>query len=148
LPELDPATVGRNEIARRFLAAFWVAWAIWLVARPVQLDDSTVSADARKQLAIFGFALLFVIAYGLFREWRWPVVASRALVAALILGVIIGPHGRQAWIYAIDVAFAAAGFVAAFGVIKMGVAPPPRRSSETMQRRVERKQEQLRRYKR
>ncbi len=148
MPELDAATQRRNQIARRFLAALWVVWAVWLVTRPIETTSTTITRDARTQLAIMAFAIVFFVSYGLLREWRWPVVASRALVAALVLGVAIGPQGRDAWVFAVDIVFAVVGFVVAFLVIKQGVAPPPKRSSEMVQRRMERKRDQIRRTKR
>lgn len=146
--EPDPAIERRNALTRRFLAGFWIAWAIWLVARPVEFEETSLTPGARRQLAIFAFALLFFVSYGLFRTWRWPVTASRALVVALIVGVVIGPRGRDAWIFGIDIVFATAGFVAAFLIMKMGVAPAPKRASDMLTRRMERREERLRRYRR
>ena len=115
-----------NGGARRLLAAYLVAWALWLVFRPSSLQGTSVTPEARRELAIFGFSIVFLIAYGLLHTWRWPVTASRALVVALIVGVVIGPAGRAAWIYSVDVVFAVAGSLLALWRIKMG----PRHLSE------------------
>jgi hypothetical protein len=138
----------QNVLPRRLLAAFWIVWVVWLVLRPAKPEATSITPEARRELAVFGIALVLLIVYGLLRTWRWPVTASRALVAALIVAIVVGPAGRAAWIYAIDVVFAVAGTVVAFTRIRLGTLPPPERSSERLARRVERKHEMLRRYRR
>ena len=115
------ARAARNARVRVYLAVYWVVWAFWLVLRP-RNETTAVTADARKQLAIFGFAIVFLICYGLLREWRWPVTASRALLVATAVGTIIGPAGRPVAIYMVDVAFFLAGAIPAFFILQMGTA--------------------------
>ncbi|MCA1833623.1 MAG: hypothetical protein ABR548_13350 [Actinomycetota bacterium] len=133
---------------RRLLAAMWVLWSVWLVTRPVEYEKNSITPEGRRELAIFGFALVLLIVYGLLRTWRWPVTASRALVVALIAGVIVGPAGRPLWVYALDVVFAVAGSMLAFVRIRMGTAPPPQRSSDWTAKRVIKRREMLERRRR
>lgn len=144
--EPDEATLREQRhtlVARRSLAVMWIAWAFWLVFRPTGTVE--VDPDARRFLAIFGFAIVLLIVWGLLREFRWPVTASRGLLAALILLVTIGPAGREGWVYAIDISFAAVGGILAFGLIRIGTTPPPANQPEWISRRMEARRDRVRR---
>jgi hypothetical protein len=110
-------------VYKRALAAMWVVWCFWLVLRPRGPSEVEFSDDARITLSVFGFLIVFALAYGLFREWRWPVTASRGLMMALVLGVVVGPAGRDGWVYAIDLFFAATGSLLAYWLIRVGPRP-------------------------
>lgn len=118
-PPVTPAVAGY----KRMLGILWFALPFWLLASPRPPTDVTISQEALRLYTGMMFTFILVMGFGLFREWRWPVTASRALLVALMVGVIVGPRGRDAWVYAVDTAFVVAGVALAFGLIRIGPRP-------------------------
>ena len=82
-----------NGGARRLLAAYLVAWALWLVFRPSSLQGTSVTPEARRELAIFGFSIVFLIAYRHWPDpaglWWFPVAVIVQLIFTIGLALFV-----------------------------------------------------------